>query len=83
MTQKHTGWVVLAGAIFMLLTSMSGDVAELENWGGMMNPAFVGRMLLHIGSVGGAWFAGKLMPQMGTPPEPEMPSIQRCPACGR
>lgn len=63
--KKHTGWFVLGGAVFMLAGLMGGEVAELDSWAAVSNPAFFGKMIAHLGAVGAAWLAGKLMPQFG------------------
>lgn len=82
MLQKHAGWLVLAAAVFMMLTLMSVEVAALDTWAKASAPAFVGRMLGHVGTVGAAWLAGKLMPQFDAP-SVEAPSAPVCPTCGQ
>jgi hypothetical protein len=83
MFQKHAGWFVLAGAVFMMLTLMSVEVAALDSWALASAPAFVGRMLGHVGTVGAAWLAGKLMPQFGDSTPPAVPSVAVCQTCGQ
>lgn len=62
MSQSTTGWVIFIGAIGMMCTLLSADIAKLASWGAAFSPAFVGIMLAHLGVVIAAFIGGKLIP---------------------
>jgi hypothetical protein len=66
MTANVKGWIGFVVAFGMMATSLAPEVQALDSWSVVTSPPFVGKVLLHIGSVIMAFFAGK-----GIPVEPK------------
>ena len=65
MTQQTAGWIVLAAALGMMATLIGTEIAALPDWQPVVTPGFVGKAAIHLGTVIGAFVAGKLLPQAG------------------
>lgn len=61
MNNNTKGWAVLLAAIGMLLTSLATEIKDLESWVYISTPGFVASVMIHVGSVIGAFVSGKLM----------------------
>ncbi len=64
MTRNHTGWLVFIAALGMMAGLLGHEVSALNSWDTAMSPGFVGKALVHFGTVIGAFIAGKLLPQI-------------------
>jgi hypothetical protein len=61
-THAVIGWAAVIAAVGMLLGSIGQEVAALPSWAQAVLPAFVGKILIHVGAVVGAFVAGQYMP---------------------
>lgn len=64
MTNNGYGWLIFIAAIGMTLTLLSVEVTNLEAWESATSPVFIGKAMAHVGTVIGAFIAGKLVPSM-------------------
>lgn len=62
MTQKQTGYVVLIAALGVMATLLGNEISAFHAWGEALAPAFIGKALIHVGTVVGAFVGGKLIP---------------------
>lgn len=66
MTQQHFGgWVLFVAALGAVLGLLGAEVSQLANWNQAVTTAFVGKAMVHVGAVIGAFVGGKLLPQIG------------------
>lgn len=60
----QTKWyALLVAALGMTAGLMGAEIAALESWEPILTPAFVGRSLMSLATVIGAFVAGKKLPQ--------------------
>ena len=72
MTYTQTGWLIALAAAGMLASLIGTEMASLHSWDEVWTVPFLGKTLLHIATVIGAWVSGKLMPQPpGADPDPD------------
>lgn len=62
MTQTQTGYIVLVAALGVMATLVGNEVVNFHSWREALAPAFVGKALIHLGTVIGAFIGGKLIP---------------------
>lgn len=62
MTQTQTGWMIFVAAVGVMLGLMAGEVSNLHTWHDATTTAFVGKTMLHLSVVIGAFVGGKLIP---------------------
>lgn len=63
MTYTQTGWLIALAAAGMLAGLIGAEMASLHSWDEVFAVPFIGKSLLHVATVIGAWISGKLMPQ--------------------
>lgn len=56
------GWVSLIAALGVMATLMASEIRGLMTWSQMAEPGFVAALLIHFGTVVGAFIGGKNMP---------------------
>lgn len=56
---KKTGYVLYVAALGSILVALAPEISALADWSGITQPTFVGKTMLHIGAVIGAYFGGK------------------------
>jgi len=56
------GWILFVVVLGATLVLIGQEVSALQNWDAAWTPAFVGKALFHMGTVIGAFFAGKQIP---------------------
>lgn len=49
----------------MVAGLLGAEVAQLQDWGAAVTPAFVGKALLHVAATVSAYVGGRLLPQLG------------------
>lgn len=67
MNSTQTGWTLLIVALGMMCTLLSGDIASLHQWSDVLDPAFVGGFIAHLGAVLAAFAGGKMIPTATDP----------------
>ena len=60
---KALGNSVGAAAVFLALSLVGAEVAELEAWHLATTPNFIGEMFIQVGTVIGAFIGGRLIPR--------------------
>lgn len=63
--KKAAGYVVLLAALGMTLGLIGQEVKGITTWTDLLTPAFVGTTLVHLGTVIGAYVAGRFTPTKG------------------
>ena len=63
MTRSQTSGVVLIAAMGMMASLMAVEIMEIVSWSELATPKFVGTLLMHFGTVIGAYVAGRLIPE--------------------
>lgn len=58
------GWVLIIAGLGMILTLLSGDISNLNNWSEVTHPPFVAGVIAHIGAVLTAAVGGNLVPNL-------------------
>lgn len=56
------GIVTMIAAVGMMAGMIGAEIKDLESWVFIQTPEFVGKALMHIASVIGAFVAGQLVP---------------------
>lgn len=59
MMSNRLGWAALGLAIFTMIGMVGNEIIVLGGWDALTTPSFVGKLLIHLSVVGGAFFAGK------------------------
>lgn len=62
MTPGTTGWAIAIAALGMMAAAIGSEVSGLESWAEASTPAFMGKALVHLGAVIGAFVGGKMIP---------------------
>ncbi len=62
MTDHAKGWTVFLAALGMMAALLAPEVSALSTWGSVLQPAFVGKVLVHFGAVIAAFVGGKIIP---------------------
>ena len=62
-TNRSTiGVITLLSAAGMMAGLLGSEVKDLDSWVFLTTPSFVGKTLVHLASVVGAYIAGQLVP---------------------
>ena len=62
MQPHHTGYVVFLAALGVMAALVGNEVSTFQHWNQVLTPAFIGKTLIHVGTVVGAFVGGKLIP---------------------
>jgi hypothetical protein len=65
MMNSTAGWLIGIAAFGMMAAALGNEVMGLNTWAAIMTPAFVGKALVHLGAVIGAFVGGKMIPTEG------------------
>lgn len=60
--QTAMGWTVFLAMLGVILAQLGSEVVELDSWATAMRPPFIGKALVHVGTVVGAFWGGKKIP---------------------
>ena len=60
------GNIVALAALGTALGLIGNEVAALQSWTPVLEPAFIGKTLIHLGTVVGAYVGGRLIPTGGS-----------------
>ena len=60
--RSTVGVVTLMAAAGMMAGLLGSEVKDLDSWVFVTTPSFVGKTLIHLASVIGAYIAGQLVP---------------------
>lgn len=56
------GTLVFVAALGAALGLIGNEISALQSWDPVYQPAFIGKTLIHIGTVVGAYVGGRLIP---------------------
>lgn len=62
MDRKSGGFVVLIAAVGMLSGLLGNEISSLPTFAQVYTTAFIGKSLIHISTVIGAYIAGQMIP---------------------
>lgn len=65
MKQAATGWVLIIGALALMLYNVSDAISDLQNWHAASTPQFVATVTKQIAAVLMGAVGGANLPQMG------------------
>lgn len=65
MKRQHAGLVVFIAALGMAFGLIGNEIAALQSLHDALAPAFIGKSMVHVGVVIGAFVAGRLAPNGG------------------
>ena len=57
-----TGWVIFLAAFGVMAGLIGNEISQFQSWAPALTPPFIGKSLIHIGTVIGAFVGGKLIP---------------------
>ena len=62
MNNTKAGWMIGVAAFGMMAAALGNEVIALNDWSSVVTPAFVGKAMIHLGAVVGAFVEGKMIP---------------------
>lgn len=62
MTPTTKGWGLFLAALGIMAGLLGNDIMQMHDLGEVLSPAFIGSALIHLGTVIGAFMAGKIIP---------------------
>ncbi len=63
MTQEHVGWLTFVAAVAVMAGLLGNEIMGMTGWAEAFTPQFVGKSLIHLGTVVGAFLGGRQLPQ--------------------
>jgi hypothetical protein len=61
---RNQGWMILVVAMGAMFGLIGAEIVNLQTMAEMYTPAFIGKSLIHLGTVIGAYFGGKKVERM-------------------
>lgn len=65
MTQTHIGWGLIFAGLAVLLTSIAPELSALTDWNAATSPAFIGKLVGHLGGAIAMAKGGQYLAQPG------------------
>lgn len=65
LSKKAAGYIVLVAALGMSLGLIGQEIKNIPSWAQLFTPQFVGTTFIHLGTVLGAYVAGRFTPTKG------------------